>query len=119
MSIEYQATIIALSIIGVIYGIALIIILRVFITIRHYTKATRVFNKHQNIMLKRFGSRIYQPMLRIVMNKYFNLDSMLWKLHKWTYNQFYGDLEDDLEEVENELARRETADLLEELSNLD
>lgn len=102
MSAEF-ATIIVFSIIGIIYFIAILVLFRLILISKHYVKALALVDKsatriEHNCRLARGG---WKPVYRL-MDKYPTPDTMVYKLHKWTYQQFYAGLEDDLEEIENQ-----------------
>lgn len=103
MPIEELITIIALSTICIIYFIAILVILRLILISRHYVKALALVDKSatriaHNCRHVRGG---WKPVYRLL-SKYPTPDNMVLKLHKWTYEQFYAGLEDELEEIENQ-----------------
>lgn len=113
MSPPELITIIVLSIICVIYLCAIIVIGRAIIITKHYVKAINLIDKSATRIAHncRFLRDGWKPVYRL-MDKYPNPNTMLYKIHKWTYKQFYAGLEDDLEEIENQAAHENTMHMI-------
>lgn len=107
MSIEELITIVLFSFICITYSIGVLIATRICLIHNYYDRARKLIQRSARNISKQYATIDGDELVICnLLNKYPNPNNMIWSLHKWTFKQFYGGLEKDLDEIESVLIHK-------------
>lgn len=106
---EYEITLIVSGVLVAALGGSVFVMIRVVLAVSYHTMAEATVYKYIRMTMRKYPivAADNWQLLKDLMTKYPSERVLAWKIHVWTYNQAFGDLEDELDEVVAIIAKHE------------